>query len=161
MRDPKATLIWITNILRELNIPYQIAGGLAARVYGSTRDLLDIDIDIPEDKFDLLKNKVSEFIISGPSRFKDTHWDLLLMTLNYHGQEIDLSGAYQTKIFDQARGKWHDLATDFSKTVMLKIFGLIVPVIPREDLLAYKKILAREVDLSDIEEIEKSTRPRK
>ena len=154
MRDTKTSLIWITDILKELNVPYQITGGLAARAYGATRDLWDIDIDIPEDKFEIVKEKVSEFIIFGPSRIKEKSWDLLLMTLHHHGQEIDLGGAYQTKIFNQSTGKWHQLFTDFSKSVSIEILGSKVPVIPRNDLLAYKKILARPVDLVDIREIE-------
>src|SRR5579872_2437385 len=106
MRDPKASLKWITDILKKLGIPFQISGGLAARAYGATRDLIDIDIDIPEDKFGVVQAKVSEFIIFGPSRLKTANWDLLLITLNHHGQEIDLSGTDTTKIFNKTTGKW-------------------------------------------------------
>ncbi len=155
----KAALVWIMQILNELDIPYQIAGGLAAKAYGASRSLNDIDIDIPEDKFEILKEKVSEFIIFGPSHFKDEYWDLLLMTLNYQGQEIDLSGAHEVKVFNKSTGKWHNFATDFSRTVPMEIFGLNIPVIRREELVAYKKILAREVDISDINEIENAILP--
>ena len=123
MRNTKSSLTWITEILEDLNIPFQIAGGLAAKAYGATRDLWDIDIDIPEDKFELVRAKVSEFIIFGPSHFQDIHWDLWLMTLNHHGQKIDLSGAYQIKICDQLTGLWHKLQTDFSKAVFIEILG--------------------------------------
>ena|SRR3990167_3035862 len=153
MRDTKTSLLWIINILQELNIPFQMTGGLAAKAYGATRDLLDIDIDIPEEQFEKLKIKVKEFIIFGPAHFKEKPWDLLLMTLNHQGQEIDLGGAYQTKIFDHSTGEWHKLVTDFTKSTPISIFDLTVPVIPREDLIAYKKILARPVDLTDIEDI--------
>ena len=153
MRDTKASLKWITTILNELNIPFQIAGGLAAIAYGATRELWDIDIDVPEEKFELIKEKVGAFVITEPTHFKDEHWDLWLMTLNHQGQEIDLSGAHQTKIFDHATQQWHLLMTDFSKSVTMKLFGIEVPVIPKEDLLAYKKILARPVDLADITEL--------
>ncbi len=158
MRDTKASLLWITHILNELDIPFQIAGGLAARAYGSTRELIDIDIDIPEDKFKLVKEKVSEFVVFGPSQIKEKPWDLLLMTLNHHGQDIDLSGAYRVKIFNQSTGIWHEFPTDFSKVVTLEILEVKVPVIPKKDLLAYKQILARPVDLADIEEIEKCSK---
>lgn len=156
MRDTMKSLQWITEILYQLHIPFQIAGGLAAIAYGASRELNDIDIDIPEDKFPLLQEKVREFIIFGPERMRDENWDILLMTLNHNGQEIDLGGAHQTKIFDEQTRQWHLLITDFKQTVSMEIFGLQVPIISRENLLAYKKMLARDVDLVDIAQIERS-----
>lgn len=101
MQRAKAALIWITDILKKHEISFQIAGGLAARVYGSTRPLEDIDIDMPEEAFDIIKNDVSDFIIYGPEQFKSDQWDLLLITLNYHSQLIDLGGAYRSRIFNE------------------------------------------------------------
>lgn len=158
MCNTKKSLLWITNILKELDIPFQIAGGLAAIAYGAARELADIDIDIPEDQFEKLKIHVSEFITFGPTHHTDEYWDLWLMTLNHYGQEIDLSGAYQTKIRHSLHSKWHPLEIDFSKAITLDVLGLKLPVIPRDDLLAYKKILGRAVDLEDIKEINASSR---
>lgn len=151
--DAKAALIWITDILETLDIPFHIAGGLAAIAYGSTRALHDIDIDIPEGKFRILEKEVKEFIVYGPSHFKDAKWDLTLMTLNFNGQLIDLSGAYDAKIFDEKAGKWHHLITDFSTVEIKNVLELQLPVIAFSELLEYKKILAREVDLMDIAEL--------
>ncbi|MBS0358657.1 MAG: hypothetical protein JSS53_05260 [Proteobacteria bacterium] len=155
MQHAKSAIVWITNILEKLNIPFQIAGGLAARAYGSTRKLEDIDIDIPEDKFYLVKHEVSEFIVYGPERYKDEIWDVMLMTLNYNGQLIDLSGAYHTKIWNAKTKKWQELITDFSKAQIKNIFGIQLPVISCDELISYKKILSREVDIKDIEMIDK------
>lgn len=80
-----AALQWITTILQKLNISFQVAGGLAASAYGAVRPLNDIDIDIPESAFELLVPHVEEFITFGPEHFKDTQWDLMLMTLDYQG----------------------------------------------------------------------------
>ena len=153
MQTTKAALIWISAILKKHHVPFQIAGGLAARAYGATRPIVDIDIDIPEDKFDIIKNEVAGFITYGPAQFKSKKWDLLLMTLNYQGQLIDLSGVYQTKIFDQETGLWQGLSEDLSKAQLQNIFGLQVPVIPLDALIKYKKALSREVDIIDIQEI--------
>lgn len=156
MRDVKSSLKWITDILARLNIPYQIAGGLAAIAYGANRELADIDIDIPEDKFDTLKEHVSDYITFGPSRYKDDHWDLLLMTLNHHGQEIDIGGAHQTHLFCQSTRTWHKLSTDFSKSISINIYDLTLPVIARQYLIEYKTLLARPVDLIDIEQLSRT-----
>jgi len=154
MNTAKEALAWITNILKNHSISFQITGGLAARAYGSTRKLIDIDIDISENDFDKIKDEVMPFIVFGPDYFKSEHWDLLLMTLNYHGQEIDLSGAYQTKIYDHKNKRWVSLTTDFSKVNSMNIDGLKLPVIERRELIAYKKILSRPVDLLDLEYLE-------
>lgn len=149
----KTTLLWITDILKKHHIPFQISGGLAARAYGAIRPIADIDIDIPNDKFEIIKNEVSSFITYGPAHFKSEKWDLLLMTLNYKGQAIDLSGIYQTKIFNEKTASWIELADDLSSAVICHVLGLNLPVIPKHSLISYKQILVRPEDIIDINEM--------
>lgn len=155
--DSKLAFIWIINVLKNLNVPFQITGGLAAIAYGAVRPLVDIDIDIPEEKFDLVKVEVGDFIVYGPNQFKDESWDLMLMTLNYHGQQIDLSGAFETRICNRITKKWQRFPADFSTAEIKSIFDMEVPVIAKGDLLHYKKLLLRPVDLIDVEHIECQT----
>lgn len=156
MKNAKAALSWITDILKQHQVPFQISGGLAAIAYGATRPLEDIDIDIPDNKFDLILENVKPHIIFGPERFKSDKWDLLLMTLNYQGQDIDLSGADSTYIFSEESEKWVKLIEDFSAAPSKNVLGLQLPVIPYNSLINYKKILAREVDLIDIRQIQEA-----
>jgi len=153
MSNYQSALIWITTILKKLDIPFQIAGGLGAIAHGSTRDLHDIDFDIPEDKFEILKNEVQTFIIFGPAQYQDEHWNLFLMTLNYHGQLIDFGGAYHAKVFDKKTQRWHPIPVDFSQSEIKSIAGLELPVVPLTELIHYKKLLGREVDLLDVLEL--------
>lgn len=154
MNAVKSALIWIVDILQKHNIPFQIAGGLAVNAYGSNRQLNDIDIDIPEEAFDIIKEEVAPYIIFGPTRFKDELWDLFLLTLDYQGQRIDLSGAYTCKIYHKIENTWIKIITDFSQVKFMKIYDLNLPVIRKEDLIAYKKILSRPVDLIDIQQLQ-------
>lgn len=154
MNKAKDALIWITDILKKHQIPFQISGGLAAIAYGANRALADIYIDIPDNKFDLIKDDVKPYIIYGSARFKSDKWDLILMTLNYQGQEIDLSGADSTYIFNEQTDEWVKLNEDLRVAPIKKVFDLDLPVIPLKSLIYYKKILAREVDLIDINQIE-------
>lgn len=149
----KTTLLWITGILKKHQIPFQITGGLAARHYGATRPIVDIDIDIPNDKYEAITHEVSSFITYGPAHFKSDQWDLLLMTLKYKGQEIDLSGIYQAKIYNNETASWMELNTDLSFAIMADVFGLQLPVIPKHHLISYKKILSRPEDILDINEM--------
>jgi hypothetical protein len=149
----KDALYWIVNILNELHIPFQIAGGLAAHAYGAHRPLIDIDIDVPEQSFDRIKNKLKSTIVYGPAIYQSDEWDLMLMTLDYKNQPIDLCGAYQTKIYDKNSQQWVAIPVNFSTTQIKTIFGLDVPVINKSELIYYKKILAREVDIIDINQI--------
>lgn len=153
MRATQEAFQWIINILKNQNVPFQITGGLAAQAYGSSRELADIDIDIPESEFEKILPDVKDLIIFGPAQYKDENWDLRLMTFRYQGQKIDICGAHETQIYDKNNEEWCWLKTNFSVSEMKVIFGIMVPVVPIEELIDYKSKLKREVDLIDVEEL--------
>lgn len=155
MRNTVQALKWITEIFNRHKIPFRIAGGLAARIYGSNRKLADIDIDIPDNRFSDILPIVKKYIIFGPAKIKNERWDLLLLTLKYQGQDIDISGADTMKIFDCHAKSWLPFNVDISKTETKEVFGLLVPVIKKEDLIFYKSKLSGEVDRLDVEAITK------
>ncbi len=150
----QAALVWITDLLHKLDIPYQIQGGLAAKAYGAKRNLVDIDIDIPQSGFNKIAGSVKDYVTYGPAHYKDNSWDIFLMTLSYKGQEIDLTDGENIKMFYPITGHWIKLVTDFSSSCLLDVMGVRVPVIPRDALISYKKIAARQVDLFDIHDME-------
>ena len=156
MRNTKKSLQWITDLLKNLNIPFQIAGGLAAHAYGATREIDDIDIDIPEECFDVVLPHIKKYITVGPVFHEDKHWKLWLITLNHEDQLIDLGGAYKTEIFNHHTQSWQKLQTNLSHTIPFNLWGITVPVISREDLIAYKKAINRPVDREDIRQISAS-----
>lgn len=47
MRNTEAAFKWIVGLLNKYQILFQITGGFAANLYGSKRELNDIDIDVP------------------------------------------------------------------------------------------------------------------
>lgn len=156
MKNTEKAFYWIVDILGTHHIPFQITGGMAARIYGSHRALADIDIDIPEEKFDDILIDVKEYIVFGPKRFVDENWDLLLMTLNYEGQEIDICSD-RVKIHNAKTGEWQENRTDFLHSENHEIYGILVPVIKKDKLIEYKQILNRQVDAEDIKEILESS----
>ena len=62
---------WIIEILNRHKIEYQISGGLAGKIFGSERELHDIDIDISKKYFNKILPDISDYIIYGPAHYKD------------------------------------------------------------------------------------------
>ena len=137
----KNSLDWIINKLS--GIDYQITGGLAANLYGSGREVYDIDIEVSDLDVWRLGFLCEEYIVYGPERYVDEHFDLLLMTLDYGGQLIDVCGIDSMSI----RGESQEI--DLGSAVEVDGYR----VVGLGDLIAYKKLLCRDVDLIDIRNI--------
>lgn len=136
-------LNWVIGILKSNNIQYQVTGGVAASFYGSTREIYDIDIEMSNK--DVLKvfELCREYVTFRPSRYINENFNLFLMTLEYEGQLIDLCGTENMRI----KGEHQDVDLDQS----VVIDGIYV--VSKENLIKYKKLLGRDVDLMDIESI--------
>lgn len=154
--ESKATdaLHWIINILNKHHIIYQITGGLAAKIYGAKRPLADIDLDLPDQAIITILPEIKPYLIYGPERFQDEQWDILLLTIDYHGQLIDISGADDSMIFNKISNQWEKCEVNFSAAVEKQIGNISVSVISKADLIKYKSVLKREVDILDLEELE-------
>lgn len=153
-RNTESAFKWIVGILQRHNVSFQISGGFAARLYGSNRELADIDIGIPDDAFEVIYPDIKSFITHGPEHYKDNEWDLKLMTLKYEGQVIDLCGRDTIRIFDKQTKEWIPAHRDLTISEDKEVYGIMVPVIPKEALIAYKKKILREVDIADINALE-------
>ena len=153
-KETELAFKWIVGLLQRHSVPFQIGGGFAARLYGSERELHDIDIGIPDNRFEELFPDIQEFVTYGPDRYSDEQWDLKLMSLKYRGQEIDLAGRDTIKFFDEERREWVPGYRELSNSEMKEAFGISVPIIPKEALVAYKRKLGRDVDLADVAAIE-------
>lgn len=139
-KNTRLALEWIVDVFQRHSVPFQISGGCAAKIYGSPRELNDIDIDIPRDCFDKILKDVSPYLTYGPAFFENEKWRLYLMTLNYAGQEIDI-GEANAKISSLDGKKWISLDTDFSKVEKRMFLGVEIPVMPKNRLLEYKRHL--------------------
>ncbi|MFH1589213.1 MAG: hypothetical protein ABIB43_01460 [archaeon] len=155
VRKTKEAFTWVIKLLRKHKIPFLISGGFAANIYGSNRPLADIDIEIPNDKVFKIQSEVQKYIIYGPERYKDKEFDLLLMTLEYEGQEIDICGADSKKLYNKQTKEWIEDKIDLSNATNKKVYDIIVPVIPLEQLINYKKIISRDVDVQDVNNLVK------
>lgn len=148
----QAALRWIADILSTRNVPFQIVGGLAASAYGASREIADIDLYAPASELESVLDAVEPFVTRPLARHRDQHWDLNFMRLDYGGQTIEIAVGDDAKYRD-GRGAWHDAAVDYAASEFMDVLGVIVPVMPRHQLLSYKRRLDRTVDRADVHEI--------
>ena len=156
----REALEWIIGILSDHSIPYQISGGFAAKLYGSPRDLNDIDLDVPDAALPELLELVRPYVTDDLTHYEDGKWDLNIMTLDYKGQEIDIGGADEVKVSNLERTKFIPIPSDLTRAVNMEVAGLTVKVMPPEDLIAYKQHLDGDHQVVDIEAVKKYLRSR-
>ena len=146
-------LVWIKGILEGKNTPYQIVGGFAAHIHGGSRPVADIDLYIPKEFASEILPSVQNYISKPLTHYVEGAWDLEYFQLIFQEQKIEIGLSPGTKIFNSNVDEWIELDTDYSKSIIGTYKGIEVPVIPIPELLAYKALLGREVDLIDISEL--------
>ena len=155
MNKTELAFRWIYGLLADRQIPYVVSGGFAVRLLGGSRPLYDMDLDIPEDRFEELLPSVLPYLVSGPERFRDERFDILLLTLEYHGQLMDLTGAESIRLFDVREQVWRDEPTDVEAYTIRQAYGLPVRLQRPDLLIRYKNMIARPTDLEDVRTLEK------
>lgn len=150
-------LRWVTGVLDKLGVPYRVGGGLAAHVYGANRPVNDIDISLSGKYFDVIVSEVKEFITEGPKHYSNEKWDCDTLSLNYHGQEIDMTDIDTLRMSNKAKTEWFNTRDRYRKhpNKVVEVEGFNVSLIDPRDLAAYKKELDGDHQLVDIEAVEK------
>lgn len=148
----KKVLRQVVQALEENKIQFQITGGLAAIIYGSKRPLFDIDIDIRKQDIQKIRQLFKKYIIQDYQRNQGKHFDNWTMVLEVDGVLVDISQAEDCYIFDE-NGKKINIDTNLSHPTISEFAGMKLPVEPKDELISYKRVLSRETDLADIEQI--------
>ncbi|MBT8397653.1 MAG: hypothetical protein HKO65_09580 [Gemmatimonadetes bacterium] len=146
-------LSWITRLLDAGGVPRQFVGGLAARAYGGTRELNDIDLYVPDSDLDRIAEAGAAHLVREPRHHFDKHWDLIFLQFLFAGRQIEIAGADSARVWDSVSGRWRPADVDFSRSVVCRVEGFCVPIMPLSQLMDYKRGLARPVDLVDLAEI--------
>jgi hypothetical protein len=148
-------LRWIIGILDRHNIQYQITGGFAAKLYGSSREVNDIDIDICEKDFQTILPYISHYLIDGPTHYNDGKWDGEFITINYRGQYIDISAIDSLRITNKERTEWLPYQQSYFESLDIDVNGMKLKILSPRKLVQDKKELDGEHQLIDIQAIEK------
>lgn len=144
---------WVVGLLRDRNIPFLICGGLAARGYGSERDLHDIDLFVPGEHFLSVVQAGQAFVSKAAAHRQEEGWDLTYVQFKYEDVKVEVGSADGPQIFDTSHQDWVPLSIDFSRYVTVNLLGLELPLMSKEDLIQYKSVLSRPVDVEDIHAI--------
>lgn len=154
----KNALVWIKSILESEKIPYQIVGGLAVKTYGGSRPVADIDLYVPKSEAHAILPFIEPYISRPLSHYIEEYWDLEYCQLIYQDQKIEIGLSPGTKICSKSEQAWKDLKIDYQCSVNKDFLGVSLPVMPIPDLIEYKTILGREVDLVDVKDLTKELR---
>lgn len=156
MRDTAAALAWIVALLTGRGVPFQVVGGLAARAYGATREVHDLDFYIPTASFRMIDDAIAPYLSRTPSHYRHAAWDVIFAQLVFAGQKIELGGAEGARFYDRSTETWIEQRIDFGRCEWREVFGTVIPVMPKEELIAYKSALDRPVDRRDLAELLRS-----
>lgn len=148
---------WIVGLLRDRSIPFLICGGLAAKGYGSERELNDIDLFVPGEHFSSVVQAGQEFISKAAAHRQEEGWDLTYVQFKYAGIKVEVGSADSPHIFDAGTETWVPLDIDFARYATVHLLGLELPLMLKDDLIEYKTVLSRRVDIEDIRAIRERT----
>ncbi len=148
----KEVLAGLVGKLNAAGIRYQVSGGLGAIVHGSDRPLYDIDIDVADEDIGRVREMFAGCITRPYGRFEDDRFDIMMMTLDLDGVPVDVCSAKGCRL----RGPdtdWTDMPPTLDESHCITFRGERVPVALKEDMIEYKKVLSRDVDLIDIDKM--------
>ena len=139
-------LRWIVGILNENNIPYCIGGGMATYLYGSGRQVNDIDISISEKYFPIIAPLVEDYITAGLKHYKNEKWDCDTLSLNYDGQDIDVTNVDTLMMRKRDSSEWIRNKEIYQKypNVIKRVDGVDVSLMDPRVLFEYKQELDGE-----------------
>jgi len=142
-------LAFVVGKLQSNNIRYQLSGGIAGNIHGSSWPPHDIDLEVGVADFACVAELFADVLKVPPHHLVDDEFDLLLMTLTIDEIEVDINQVEDAFAITKA-GEHVPLSTDLRKAERHQFEGLDVMVQALEDLLAYKRLLGREADVVDL-----------
>jgi len=147
-------LAWVVGELERRVIPYQVVGGLAARAWGGSREVVDIDLYVPLDQARQFLIDIGEYVVWGPQYYYSENWDITFMKIDFGNQRIEIADASSApRFFNTLEDRWEEQTIDYSSSVRREVFGVECNVMPRGELIRYKKALDRPVDRIDVTDL--------
>lgn len=145
----------LSSKLDEHNIKFIVIGGLAAILWGSKRSLVDIDILVSSKDFEATATLFKEFVVTKPRHYTKNGWDIQQFILEIYGVTVDVCDG--EKLYFKKDGKTHQINSHLDNPDVKEVENLNIPVLTLEELIRYKNIIARHVDIVDLIYIDNSS----
>jgi hypothetical protein len=152
--NQKEVLTFLVQTLNSEDIVFQVSGGLAAIAHGATRPLYDIDLEIHKEDVETVRRLFKDYITedwNNDLEGDDDQFDIWMMKLEIKGVPIDINQVEDVYLISKTGER--TLQPSDMDTEPKVVEGITIPVLRKEPLIAYKKLLARDTDLVDIEQI--------
>jgi hypothetical protein len=152
--NQKEVLTFLVQTLNSEDIVFQVSGGLAAIAHGATRPLYDIDLEIHKEDVETVRRLFKDYITedwNNDLEGDDDQFDIWMMKLEIKGVPIDINQVEDVYLISKTGER--TLQPSAMDTEPKVVEGMTIPVLRKEPLIAYKKILGRDTDLIDIEQI--------
>lgn len=152
-KSQQQVLRQIATTFDQYQIPYVIIGGLAAIAWGSKRQLVDIDILVSSENYLVLPEIFEQYLRAGPRHYTQNGWNIQQCVLDISGVTVDICDG--DRMFLEKAGERHQLHSYIDQPALIDLDGNLLPIIPLDELIRYKRITAREVDLIDLRYLER------
>ena len=117
----------------------------------------DIDISIAGEKyFSVILPLVQEHVVIRPTHYQDEKWDCVTLSLNYQGQDIDLTDSETLLMRSKDNTHWIENKYIYRKypDVVKEVDGIRVSLMDPRVLLEYKQELTGDHQEHDREFLE-------
>jgi hypothetical protein len=141
----------VQKTLEENDILFIAIGGLASIAWGVNRPLADIDIQVQDEDLLAVKRLLSDYMVTDIRHYVTEKWDIQQMVLSINGVGVDVCGAEVFYVIKD--GKRYRVKNSIDNAVVKEVQHLQIPVLPKEQLIAYKEIIGRPVDLRDLTQL--------
>lgn len=150
-RRAGAALAVVLDILERHGLAYQVGGGLAARAWGATRPLGDLDVWVNLRE---AGRALEELETVPEDRAGRPRWDAAAVVREIEGWSVRLLDAADRPRYTDADGSWHDLGVRLEAGLALPLLGRPAMVMPRAQLAEVKRRMDRDVDRLDLAALE-------
>lgn len=134
-------------------IDWLCIGGLAAIAWGAKRQLVDIDIQVSRQDVEKVRAIFRREVTIDLRRYLTDKWDIKQMIIEIDGIDIDICQAEDFYVLRES--KRYLIPNCLGKATTRKVGDLLVPVLPKSELIKYKRLIARQVDKTDLEFLDK------
>jgi hypothetical protein len=137
----------LIGMLDEANTCYQFTGGFAGNLHGSSWPLHDLDLDVARADLPRLAELLRPHTTRPLGLYVDDEFELQLLRAEVAGVEVDVS---QAEAYARVGGQRLPLGTRLELRQSVVVLDIKVWVQPLHELIAYKELLGRSADLTDL-----------